>query len=74
MGFHSRRTTRATGSFAGNGQGRTHKTPRVAVGFDRAMFERIAGEAARRGIPFAEVVREKVLLAYRHPAVAQEKA
>jgi hypothetical protein len=41
------------------------KTARVAVSFEAAMFERIAGEAARRGIPFAQIVRERVLQAYR---------
>ncbi len=63
----------ATGSRAPNGEGRFHKTPRVSVGFEPAMFERIAGEAARRKIPFGEVVRELVAIAYRIRENADDK-
>jgi len=41
------------------------------------MFERISGEAQRRRMPFAEVVREKVLAAYQadlQPSKTEEVA
>lgn len=60
MTFHTRQTKRATGA-----SGEKYISPRVAVCFPQALFERIAGEAERRQIPFAEVVREKMTLAYR---------
>lgn len=41
-----------------------HVSPKIAIGFDQSMFDRIAGEAARRRMPFGAVVREKLLAFY----------
>ena len=72
MTFHLGRQSSAKGSRAVRG-----KSPRVAICFDVAMFERISGEAQRRRMPFAEVVREKVLAAYQadlQPSKTEEVA
>lgn len=64
MTFHSIRAKPAIGSTK-NGLNKGRRSPRVAIQFDPTMFHRIAGEAERRGVPFAQVVRERVLEAYR---------
>jgi hypothetical protein len=61
MTFHARRTKPAKDTTSSG----HYKSPRVMVSYPRALFDRIAGEAVRRQIPFSEVVREKLTLAYR---------
>lgn len=60
MNLRSTRQLPVKGSFRGR-----QKSPRVAVSFEPALFERIAGEAARRRVPFARVVRERMAEVYR---------
>ena len=60
MGFHTRSVRKAKGALSEN-----LKTRRIVVSFEPAMFERLSGEASRRQLPFATIVREKVLQAYQ---------
>lgn len=60
MSFHSRQMGRAEGGFARPDNMSTNKFPRIAVCFDHAVFAQLADEACRRGVPVAQVVREKV--------------
>lgn len=58
MTHHTVRSVPARGSMAGNGNGKAHKSPRVAIGFKPEMFHLIASMAAERKAPFATIVRE----------------
>ena len=60
MSFHESRQKPAKGSMTGN-----QRSPRIIVTLDKALLERIAGEAARRKVPLATVVRERLIQAYR---------
>lgn len=65
MTFHSCAPKRTRGSFGSAGSGRKKKTPAVSVSFDPELFECVAGEAEKRGIPFAAVVRQRLKASYR---------
>ena len=41
-----------------------HKAPRLQCSFPRDLFDKIAAEAAARGLPAAAVVRERMAASY----------
>lgn len=66
MTFHTRRTGQAKGS-APNAKIGASK-PSISIRLEREMFDRVSGEAARRRLPFATIVRERLIQAYREEA------
>lgn len=64
-GLGSSSKTKAKGAFV-NDNGNRYLRPRVSVGFERKMFDRLANEAARRKIPFGRLVRELVKAGMNH--------
>lgn len=64
---HANRQVPARGSLAGNATYPSNM-PRLSVGFDRALWDAIAGEAARRKMPAGALVRELCVLALRQRA------
>ena len=65
MSFHTSRQQPSNGSATG-----AQRSPRLILSLDRALMERIVGEAARRKVPMAAVVRERLLQAYRDTEAA----
>lgn len=66
--FHSRRNApRALGGYARPENTTENKSPRLAVCFDDATFAQLSDEAFRRGIPVAQVVRERVARGLQEP-------
>jgi len=53
------------GSFATHWRSKRLTTPRIAIGFPPELMEKIHDEARVLGVPFAEIVRRRVVMSYR---------
>lgn len=53
---------------------RDHQAPRIMVAMEPELFERVAGDAARRGVPVSYLIRECCRLYFGIPEPDAEAA